>query len=259
MRIAITRPNEYAEESVRICEEFGFEPLFVPMISVREKDDPAFETFIKRIKNGEVDFVIFTSVNGVRYTIKKIERKKEFFSYLNRTNVVAIGPKTERALRKIGVNVDVVPEGYSSRGVLDALSPIVIGKKVEIIRSTHGSPLLPQGLKDAGADVHEVHVYEIVKPENRVQRELIRKIVQGEVDIVTFTSTMTVKNFFSFAEEMGMEEEIRNKMKEMVVAAIGDPTARMLKEFGIDPDVVPENYLFKEMIRAIHEKTGGRE
>jgi len=254
MKVAITRPAVYLTESIAIARSYGFDTFAAPMILLRPVEDPRFDLFIHRLFEEEVDFVIFTSANGVRYAFDLVRSQEPFINALNRTNVVAIGPKTDKSLKEKGITAKIIPKEYSSLGIVDILSPIVDGRDVEIIRSDRGNVKLNDGLKRAGAIVHEANVYTGVSPDGSWlvrAKELIKKILDRDIDVLTFTSGMTVNNFFEIVREMGLYEEIREICGEMLIAVIGRETARALRNFGVNADVIPNAYTFEAMMDAV--------
>lgn len=245
--IAIMRPAGYLAESVRLAASFGFTSITAPMIDVIDRKDANFDGFVNRIMEGEADYVIFTSANGVEFTLLKLKDPDEFIERLNKTHVVAIGPKTRTALLKSGIRVSIVPESYSSEGLVGKLSGIE-GSVIEIARSSHGAPELVKGLLDKGAVVHETQVYQIISPRDERHEALMKRALEGDVDIFAFTSTMMVKNFMAIAKDMGVKDDIVRIMNEKMVAAIGKPTYDTLEGYGINVKVMPKNYTFEDLL-----------
>jgi len=120
----------YLPESIKLAESYGYDVIAAPMIELREKDDPEFDVFVQRVLNHEVDYVIFTSANGVAFALKRAGNKK-FVDALNTCNIVAIGPNTQRELEKHSIHVDLMPATYSSDGIVSALTPLISEKKAE--------------------------------------------------------------------------------------------------------------------------------
>lgn len=245
--IAIMRPAGYLAESAKLASSMGFSTITAPMIDVMDKTDSNFKGFLDRIMGGEADYIIFTSANGVEFTLLKIKYPDEFIERLNETNVIAIGPKTRDALLKNGIHVTMMPGSYSSTGLVKELSGIE-GANIEIARSSHGAPELVRGLLEKGAVVHETQVYQIISPKDERHVALFKRALAGEVDIFAFTSTMMVRNFMALAREMGEKDEIIRIMNQKVVAAIGKPTCDTLIGFGVNVSVIPEHYTFEEML-----------
>jgi len=251
--IAIMRPAGYLVESVKLAASMGFSTITAPMIDVIDKSDPNFKGFVDSIIEREADYVIFTSANGVEFTLLKLKYPDEFIERLNETNVVAIGPKTKNALLKNGIHVSMMPRSYSSAGLIEALSGIE-GAVIEIARSSHGAPQLIRGLLEKGAVVHETQVYQIIRPKDERHEALLKRALAGEVDIFAFTSTMMVRNFIALADENGVKEAIIRIMNEKMVAAIGKPTLDTLSGYGVNVSVIPEHYTFEEMLLECKKK-----
>lgn len=248
--IAIMRPPQYLQDSIKLAESYGYDVIAAPMIELREKDDPKFDVFVQRVLNHEVDYVIFTSANGVMFALKKVGDAK-FTDALNTCNIVAIGPNTQRELEKHGIRVNMMPATYSSDGIVSALAPSVSEKKVEVVRSSHGSPALIEGLEKHGAHVHEVQVYEIVRPTGEAQEEIIRAALDDKIDVFVFTSAMTVVNFLQTAEDLSRKDEVIDAMNRKTVAAIGTPTAEALANNDIHVDVLPKRFTFEDLLDAL--------
>jgi uroporphyrinogen-III synthase len=246
--IAIMRPAGYLAESVRLANSMGFSAITAPMIDVVDRKDSNFDGFVNRIMEGESDYVIFTSANGVEFTILKHKDPDEFIEWLNKLQVAAIGPKTRDALLRNNIRVSIMPGSYSSRGLVEELTGIE-GAVIELARSSHGAPELVKGLLEKGAVVYETMVYQIISPRDERHVKIMKRALSGDVDIFAFTSTMMVRNFISIADEMGVKYEIIRIMNEKTTAAIGKPTADTLSGFGVEVKVMPKNYTFEDLLK----------
>ncbi len=251
--IAIMRPESYREKSEVLAQDYGFEPLYAPMIRLEGMKDEGFEPFLQRVLAGMSDYVIFTSANGITFTLNKLSEteKKNFITSLKKTRVIAIGPNTEKELIKIGIDNSFLPGDYSSEGIVEALCPEVKGKTVELARSAFGAKVLIEGLEKCGAIVNETHVYTLSIPEGTDQKELIERTLAGEVDAFAFTSSMMVKGFMKHAKELGSEETIKDSLNMAVVGAIGTPTGNTLRKYGINANVIPDEFTFEALLKAI--------
>jgi uroporphyrinogen-III synthase len=235
--IAIMRPDMHLDSSVALLRSHGFDVIAAPMIELRDNRDSNFDGFVERVLACESDIVIFTSANGIAFMLAKIDDPERFVHALNRTSVVAIGSKTKRALETRGINVSLMPDLYSSKGIAELLRGTE-GKTVEVVRSAHGDPALITELEGSGdgVGVHETAVYKLVLPDDGRQQRMIED--------------MTV------ARSMGAEVGIVDVLCERVVAAIGDPTADVLSGYGVSVDVMPEKFTFRDMIDALQERAG---
>ncbi|WP_132059244.1 uroporphyrinogen-III synthase [Halorussus amylolyticus] len=222
VRVALFRPDdERLAEGVELLDSLGADPVPDPMLEVRPTGNAP--------KDGE--YVILTSKTGV-------ELAAEAGWDPGDATVCAIGSSTADALREHGYEVDMVPEEYTSAGLVEALEAEVEGVRVEVARSDHGSPVLTDGLADAGADVHETILYRLVRPEGSGESAALA--ADGDLDAVLFTSSLTVAHFLDAADERGVREEAIAGLNDAVVGAIGPPTRETAESEGIEVDVVPE-------------------
>ncbi len=204
--IAIMRPDMHLDSSIALLRSRGFDVIAAPMIELRDNRDNNFDGFVERVLACESDIVIFTSANGIAFMLQKIDDPGRFVHALNRTSVVAIGSKTKRALETRGINVSLMPDSYSSKGIAAMLHGIG-GKVIEVVRSTHGDPALitELGRSGDGVEVHETAVYKLVLPDDGRQQRMIEDALAGKIDVFAFTSAMTVHNFMTVARSMGAE------------------------------------------------------
>jgi len=254
--LAIMRPESYREKSEAIARDCGFEPIYAPMIKLEGIKDEGFEPFVQRIIKGTSDYVVFTSANGITFTLDKLTEteKENFISSLKKCRVIAIGPNTAKELIKIGIENSFLPADYSSEGIVEALCPEVKGKTVDLARSAFGAKVLIEGLEKCGATVYETHVYTLSIPEGAAQKELIERTLAGEVDAFAFTSSMMVRGFMRHAEKLGAGETIKETLSRAIVGAIGTPTGNTLKKHGVNANVIPDEFTFDALIKAMKKE-----
>lgn len=256
--VAIMRPSRYAEESVRLTESLGFEPIVAPMIEAEVNPSCDISAVTQRIQQGKSDvphYVIFTSANGIDFASQL--GGDGFIRLLSDSDVsvCAIGENTKKALEAYGIGVSHMPSKYTSDGLVEMFRDITGGQTdavVDIMRSSHGAPVLVSGLSEMGATVYDTAVYNIIRPDDGSQRELVREAAAGNIDIFPFTSTMMVRNFFWFADEMGLTGQITELInREKIICAIGAPTANTLLSFKVNVDIIPENCVFEQMLADV--------
>ncbi|VVB70855.1 S-adenosyl-L-methionine-dependent uroporphyrinogen III methyltransferase [uncultured archaeon] len=237
-RIAILRPKAQQEESARLAESYGFQPIMAPAIALKEKPLP--EDLLERLERAEC--VAFTSANGALMALQD----KGIREALTRKRVIAIGPKTEQALSEYGL-ISQVPEEYSSEGLQKMLS----GQACSILflRSAQGSQYLSEGLRQAGLQVDDIPLYEVVFSGDQRLDDLIKRA--KSVEIFAFTSSSTVRYLLERARAMGLEKELREALERSTVAVIGKPTAEELSRQGVKVDVMPEKFTFEAMLQAL--------
>jgi uroporphyrinogen-III synthase len=190
----------------------------------------------------EAPYVVLTSKTGVELATEAGWEPGD-------ATLVAIGPATADAAREAGWTVDVVPDEYTSAGLVAALSGRVDGERVEVARSDHGSDVLLNGLRAAGATVNETVLYRLTRPGGA--GESAELAAAGDLDAAAFTSSLTVTHFLDAAAERGVREGAVAGLNDAVVGAIGPPTAETAAERGIDVDVVPDDADAAALLEAV--------
>jgi uroporphyrinogen-III synthase len=256
--IAITRPAGQAEEAGAIIKRMGGVPYYIPAIEIKALSNPAaLKKFILELHKGQVDYVILMSSNGVKYLFSAAQDfnlQMLLYEGLKCTFVIAVGPKTAKAMEEFNVHVDMVPEQYSSEGLLKALEgKDLVGKKIRIPRTSSATPTLTNKLGEMGADVEEIYVYESGLPgDEELKTKFYEDLTKGKIDAIVFGSGLSAKNIFKMLSEKAPIETLRNFVNSKVTTvAIGPTTAEALKELGIKVDVVPKDYLFEEALAAL--------
>jgi uroporphyrinogen-III synthase len=231
--VAVFRPDdERIESAVELLRELGAEPVPDPMLEVEPTGAvPA-----------DAPLVVLTSKTGVELAVEAGWEPGD-------ADLAAIGPATAAAVREAGWTVDVVPEEYTSAGLVAALAARVAGERVVVARSDHGSDVLLDGLRDAGADVTETVLYRLTRPDGA--GESAEAAATGDLDAVAFTSSLTVDNFLAAAADRGVGEAARAGLADAVVGVIGPPTAETARERGVDVDVVPDEASFEALATAV--------
>lgn len=258
--VALTRPLGQAEEAGGLIEAKGGVPYYIPAIEIKPLSNPApVKRFIAELQQGKVDYVILMSTNGVKYLFSAAEslnQTGELKSGLAKTFVIAVGPRTAQELEVYHVHVGLVPQKYSSEGLLECLkAKDVAGKVIRIPRTTSATPTLTEQLKAMGADVEEIHVYESGLPvDEGLKAKFLEDLTAGKIHAIVFGSGLSAKNIFKMLTEKASMENLREILaKKVTVVAIGPTTAEALAELGVKVDVVPKDYLFEEALSALSE------
>jgi len=236
MSVAVFRPAEYIDETVEKFSKEGFDVIAVPFLKTVVSQEG-----IERLKKADFDTAIITSQTAARLVLEYIG--------LDGKRVIAIGKKTASILERAGIDAEI-PSKFDSESIVREFAEKVKGK-VAIMRSDKGDPIL---LKIAEyADMEEIVLYTIQEEHGEKQLDVLRKIVDGEVDAVVFSSRMMVRSFMGLAEKAGLLEKIRRTLSEITVVAIGPPTAKALECYGIRA-VMPDEYSFDGVIALLKSK-----
>jgi uroporphyrinogen III methyltransferase/synthase len=247
-RIVITRARKQAETVARSIEELGGEVIDFPTIEICPPESFAeFDAALDKLSL--YDWVIFTSVNSVEPFLERLKLRGKTAEALSAHKVGAIGAETAKRLEAARIRASLVPERYQAEGILDAISPEEIcGKRVLIPRAAEAREILPATLRKWGAVVDVVVAYRTELPCLDV-RPLSDLLVERKVDVITFTSSSTVRNFVRLFGGRKLDEIARGS----TIACIGPITAATVEELGGRADIVADQFTVKDMLRAIVE------
>lgn len=254
--IVVTRAREQASDTVRAFTELGANVLECPTIEIV----PLPEEWGRRGIIRSViryDWVIFTSVNGVKYFWQELEKERGDARALWRAEVVAIGPATAAALAERGVRANLVPSSYVAEGVVDALvkryGENMQGRRFLIPRAKGARNVLPDALDAMGAEVTVLELYE-ARPAGACKDELVAALNANLVDCITFGSSSTVDNFFKM-----IPPEVLAQHPGIALAPIGPVTADTLRKYGFAPTIIPEEYTIPALVKAVTNYFDSRE
>ncbi len=247
-KILVTRAREQASDFVARLSDLGAECVEFPTIEVIPP--PSWKDLDRAIGNlGTYQWLVFTSVNGVRYFFERLEDSGKDVRDLKGIRIAAIGPKTADAIHEKGVKPDLVPEEYRAEAVVEAFRKhFVAGSRILLPRAAEAREVLPQELEKMGAVVEVVEAYRTVKPEGD-KDEIKVMLEKGDVHMVTFTSSSTVNNFMEMLEEEG--DRLHQWMEKVTVACIGPVTAKTAEERGLTVRITPSDYTIEALARAI--------
>jgi uroporphyrinogen III methyltransferase/synthase len=192
-------------------------------------------------------WVIFPSANGVPPFRERLGRAGRDARALAGARLAAIGAETAEALRRAGLEPDLVPAEYRAEGLVAALGPLVeAGSEVLLVRAAEAREVLPRGLEACGARVTVVPAYRTVTAKEGADG--VRGLLDRRgIDVVTFTSSSTVRGFMTLLAP----EEIRPLLAGVVLAAIGPVTAATIAEYGVAVGVMPREYTVAALAAAI--------
>ena len=140
-----------------------------------------------------------------------------------------------------------VPEKYVAEGLVDRLRPAVRpGQRILLPRAADTRDVLVRELSALGADVTEVAAYR-TRFATEHAPALREALADGRVDVVTFTSSSTVRSFCSLFGSA----ELARLLAGVAVACIGPITRATAEARGLATQIVPEEYTIPGLARAI--------
>jgi len=246
--IVITRTVEQSKESASALTSLGAKVIIVPTLEIVPPTDwSKFDSVVSHPE--KIDFIIFTSVHAVQMFSKRCREVGALINY-NRTKVVAVGNKTSSCCHKNNISVNIVPDKFSADGVIEVLSKYNLKNKIVFIpRSAIGREELPKGLKDLGAIIKSVPVYNVSIPAGDRLKENLNELNSANVDLFIFTSPSTFENFLQIAN-------IKNPFQyfnRFDVAAIGPTTKEAIESKKVKVKILPDEYTINGLTKKIVE------
>lgn len=227
----------------------GAEVTEIPFIEIRKpRSYKPLDTALKNL--ADFDWLILTSVNGVEAAWERLRRLRLTKKSLGHLRIAAIGPATKEAIEKRGVRVDVVPEKYVAESVVASLRNRVGGKRVLLARAKVARDVIPRELRELGAQVDVVEAYETIVPQkSRARLRAILRNPKKWPDVITFTSSSTVRNFVALLGKHG--RDARAHIGQTKLASIGPVTSATLRELGLQVDIEAREYTIPGLMKAI--------
>lgn len=245
-RIVVTRARQQASDLLRKLSEAGAECIQCPTIKVAPPSDwtpldQAIETL------NQYAWIVFTSVNGVDYFFRRLSDKGLDGRALGHIKTACIGPATADRLRAWGLFSDIIPKNYRAESVVEAFASTPIkGLKVLLPRAMEARSVLPEELTRMGATVNEVTAYETRQVADAAD-SMLEGLEAGAIDMVTFTSSSTVKNFHRLLPK----DRIDRLMEKVTVASIGPITSQTARDLGFQVAIEAQSYTIPGLVEAI--------
>ncbi len=247
-KIVVTRTREQASDLMADLEEYGANCVEYSTIHIAPVESyEVLDSELERL--AEYHWIVFTSLNGVKYFFERLHHLGMDARDLKGPDIAAVGKSTADLLLQYGIRADLIPAVFTGEGLAETLlDQGVEGRNILIPRAMHAREILPETLRGAGAQVTVAPVYQNVPPQGR--KEALRKDLAAGIDMVTFTSSSTVRNFLSMLEAKD-GDELKNLLEGVKIAAIGPITAKTVTDNGLKVDFQPEEYTINALTRAI--------
>ena len=235
--VAVTRARAQASGLAERLAALGAEVVEAPVIRIEPRD----------VDLGDLSahsLICLTSPNGVDLLLEGLARRGQDARALAGATVAAIGPGTARALRRHGIEADVVPERSVAEALVEALETVPVeGRSVLVARAAEARDVLPDALRERGADVHVLPLYDTVaEPVDEQARAQLERATH-----ITFTSSSTVR---FFCQAHGRPPESAR------VVSIGPVTSATARELGLEVHVEADRHDIDGLVAALVEDAG---
>jgi uroporphyrinogen III methyltransferase/synthase len=254
--VVVTRPREQAASLVEPLEVLGAEVLLAPTIRIEPRPlDDEVTAVLRELATYQL--VVFTSANAVRVFAGYLARGTDDGGMPAGPFVAAVGPATAAALEKHGLACHLVPDEYVAEGLLDAFeeqAAPVAGARVLIPCARDARDVLPETLRERGAQVDVLHIYDTA-----AAGELAVPAAQVEsADYITFTSASTARRLAALLRATGAGRPLPERLAGVRLCSIGPVTSRALQELGLAVTVEARDYTAAGLVAAIEEDARSR-
>jgi uroporphyrinogen III methyltransferase/synthase len=241
--VVVTRAQAQASGLAARLTELGAEAIEAPAIRIEPRESEELDRALEGIDRYAL--VCLTSPNGVRLLAEGLMRRGRDARALAGATVAALGPGTAAELARFGIGADVVPERSVAEALVESLRGVdVEGKPVLVARAAEARNVLPDALRERGAQVDVLALYRTVaEPLDAAAREAALG-----ADYATFTSASSVR---FLAEAAGSLEGPR-------LVSIGPATSAELRRLGAEPHVEAAEHTPDGLVAALLEDAGRR-
>ena len=247
LRFLVTRQDSPESSLSEMLESLGAAVLNVPMTQILQPTSwTSFEENVLHASN--VDWVIFTSSNGVKYCMTHLNvldvSPQKIFSTIK---IACVGHATAAALADHGLTPLLVPEHFQSEGLVSAFSKYDLHeKRCWLIQAESPREILHHALEKMGAQIILTPVYRNAPSEDD-HSFLLSELEQNKLDWILFASPSAVQNFHQVLHD-GFWESLPTKPK---IACLGEVTAEAVRGIGWSVQAQPSIQDFEHLVQTL--------
>jgi uroporphyrinogen III methyltransferase / synthase len=238
-RVAVTRARPQASGLTATLRALGAEVIELPAIRIEARiESEEVRRAIDSIHTYAL--ICLTSPNGVQLLFEALAAAGLDARALASATVAAIGPGTAGALSEHGIAADIVPQQFVAEALVEALAEVEVdGHHVLVARAAEARDVLPEALRERGAEVDVVPLYETVRePPDPAAVEAAQ-----DADYVTFTSSSTVRN---------LTEALGNRFPAAArIVSIGPITSEAARAAGLEVHVEANRHDIDGLVEAL--------
>ncbi len=242
--ILVTRTEEQAAEFIKLLEQLGASVILYPTIQIVPPH--SWEECDRAIGNiSTYDAIILTSLNAADKFFARVQVSTDAaMKTIGEKTVYAVGDKTRSAVEKFGIPVAAMPAVYDAKHLAITLARTdVNGKRYLLPKGNLAGNVITFALKEHGAEVDEVVVYETIEPSHGDAESVRQKLRQNEIDVVTFFSPSSISNFLATIPG--------DLLENTAIAVIGHTTASAAKNVSLPVHIVAEHATSANLVASI--------
>jgi uroporphyrinogen III methyltransferase / synthase len=251
--ILVTRAAEQASNFTHLLQQQGATVIEMPALEIRPPSSwEELDNAIASLSN--FDWLILTSANGVEYFFNRLATKGLDSRALAGLKIAVVGKKTAAILKQYGLQPDFIPPNFVADSLVENFPESLNNKKILFPRvETGGREILVKELTQKNAEVIEVAAYQSTCPDKIIPKAW-EALKENRIDILTFASAKTVRNFYQLIESALKDEadfSLNSLLKNFYIASIGPQTSKDCERLLGRVDVEATEYTLEGLTEAI--------
>ncbi len=248
--ILVTRAESQSSKFTALLQQEGARVVEMPALAITPPSSWAnLDRAIAEINT--YSWLILTSANGVNYFCDRLNTLGYDGRALGGIKIAVVGRKTADALQSRQLNPDFIPPDYVADSLVINFPENLAGKKILFPRvETGGRQVLIKELSNKGAEVVEVSAYQSQCPQ-KIDPQAWEALQKQQIDVLTFASSKTVKNFYTLLQQQISTDEIDSLLQNLCIASIGPQTSKTCRELLGRFDLEAEEYTLEGLTEAI--------
>ena len=253
--VLVTRSAEQSSQFTELLQQEGATVIEMPALVITPPS--SWDNLDRAIANlADFDWLILTSSNGVDSFFERLLNQGKDTRALAGIKIAVVGKKTATSLKQYSLQPDFIPPNFVADSLVEHFPEPLTNKKVLFPRvETGGREILVKELTAQGADVIEVPAYQSACP-SEISPTVWEALQSKTVDIITFASSKTVKNFYHLVEEALNREKEKfftpdSLLENVCIASIGPQTSKTCHELLGRVDVEAKEYTLEGLTQAI--------
>jgi uroporphyrinogen III methyltransferase/synthase len=251
--VLVTRAAEQSSQFTNLLQQQGATAIEMPALEITVPS--SWEGLDRAIAVlPDFDWLILTSANAVEYFGDRLANLGKDVRTLAGVKIAVVGKKTAATLKKYHLQPDFIPPNFVADSLVENFPESLPGKKILFPRvETGGREILVRELTNSGAEVVEVAAYQSKCPD-RIDPIAGKAIQQRQIDIITFASSKTVRNFVQLLEQL-LKDDPNNNLQSLLdnvcIASIGPQTSQTCQELLGRVDLEAQEYTLEGLTEAI--------
>lgn len=248
--ILVTRAAEQSSKFTTLLQQQGATVVEMPALMITPPESwAALDQAIANIK--QFQWLILTSANAVNYFFNRLSTLGYDIRALSQLKIAVVGRKTASVLKTKQFNPDYIPPNYVADSLIANFPENLSGQKLLFPRvETGGRAILVQELTEQGATVVEVPAYQSQCPQN-IEPQAWQALQQQQIDVITFASSKTVKNFYTLLQQQADSNTIDTILAKVIIASIGPQTSITCRKLLGRIDLEAAEYTLEGLTTAI--------